>query len=593
MPVPNLAGKPVPASSRKFLDFAPPWTKWPDYDRVLFVNSIVRTLWPYYNAAIGKIAVDATAPIFKDICSKVPAGLLQSIDIERLSLGRHPLAIGGIKAYHTKDDSCVFEAPLQWGSALRFRVGVRLKLGPFVIHVPLEVGDVQVRAVARVSLRPLVEELPCMGGAEVSLLGLPHYDLSLRLVNRVDIMRVPGVKPLVDAVVSKVVGDMLLYPNKFAVDFMPGGGVPPPPLGMVEVRIERVEKNTDGGSLLSKVDPYVEVQCRKGRVTRTRTIYNCDAPVFEETIAAIVDDPDTQCLNVNLYDDCGGYNDKLIGELSIPLLTSDFFANPRTDVELVLPFSKPLAEGEEGARDPAVGQLEYDAADGGGAVSGASAAPGGVGGGASSSASPEGKKKERVKLKDKVRKMRGKAPRPEVGLIHMTARYLPFKVDPSQLSRLQKAKDAAAAARKAASDAAVEEAKRELGEASEAIGGVVAESKKDKADLADATKTLDRALSTARKAGVDVTGIKEAGEVPRPADAGPVTMSDVKEEVAEAVEAAEDAADAAGALAVAKAEAKRVAEAQALAAKKKAEEESPATISEGTQAFSPFFLRKT
>ncbi len=566
----------MPASSRKFLDFAPPWTKWPDYDRVLFVNSIVRTLWPYYNAAIGKIAVEATVPIFKDICSKVPAGLLQSIDIERLSLGRHPLAIGGIKAYHTKDDSCVFEAPLQWGSALRVKVGVRLKFGPLVIHVPLEVGDAQVRAVARISLRPLVEELPCLGGAEVSLLGLPHYDLSLRLVNRIDIMRVPGVKQLVDFVVAKVVGDMLLYPNKFAVDLMPGGGVPPPPLGMVEVRIERVEKITDGGSLLSKVDPYVEVQCRKGRVTRTRTIYNCDAPVFDETIAAIVDDPDTQCLNVNLYDDCGGYNDKLIGELSIPLLTSDFFANPRTDVALVLPFSKPLAEGEEGGRDPTAGQLEYDAADGGGAVSGAGAAP-----------SPEGKhaKKERVKLKDKVRKLRGKAARPEVGLIHMTARYLPFKVDPSQLIRLQKAKDAAAAARKAASDAAVANAKRELGEASEAIGGVVAESKRDKADLADAAKTLDRALSTARKAGVDVEGIKEAGSGPRPSDAGPVSMADVKEEVKEAVEAAEDAADAAGALALAKAEAKRVAEAQAAEAKKKAAEVIPATITEGKRSF--------
>lgn len=575
VPVPNLAGKPVPASSRKFLDFAPPWTKWPDYDRVLFVNSIIRTLWPYYNAAIGKIAVDATVPIFKDVCSKVPAGLLQSIDIERLSLGRHPLAIGGIKAYHTKDDSCVFEAPLQWGSALRVRVGVRLKFGPFVVHVPLEVGDVQVRAVARISLRPLVEELPCLGGAEVSLLELPHYDLSLRLVNRVDVMRLPGVKPLVDAVVARVVGDMLLYPNKFAVDLMPGGGVPPPPLGMVEVRIERVEKITDGGSLLSKVDPYVEVQCRKGRVTRTRTVYNCNTPVFDETIAAIVDDPDSQSLNVSLFDDCGGYNDKLIGELSIPLLTSEFFANPGTDVALVLPFSKPLAEGEEGGRDPAAGQFEYDAADGGGAVSGAGAAP-------PPSRSPAASgTKNRVRLKDKVRRMRGKAPRPEVGLVHMTARYLPFKVDPSQLVRLQRAKDAAAAARKAASDAAVEGARRELGEASEAIGGVVAESKRDRADLADANKALDRALSTARKAGVDVSGIKEAGEAPRPSDAGPVSMADVKEEVAEAVEAAEDAADAAGALAVAKAEAKRVAEVQALAAKKKAEEVIPATITEG------------
>lgn len=394
---------------------------------------------------------------------------------------------------------------------------------------------------------------------------------------------------------------MLLYPNKFSVDLMPGGGVPPPPLGMVEVRIERVEKITDGGSLLSKVDPYVEVQCRKGRVTRTRTIYNCDAPVFDETIAAIVDDPDTQCLNVNLYDDCGGYNDKLIGELSIPLLTSEFFANPRKDVALVLPFSKPIPEGEDGSGKDG-GPLEFDAVDGGGAVSGAGAAPGGTlsssaaaeknaGGSSSTDLSPGKQTKSREKLKDKVRRMRGKAPRPEVGLIRMTARYLPFKVDPSQLERLRRAKDAAAAARRAAADAAVDDAKRELGEASEAIGGAsaVVESKRDKADLADATKTLDKALSTARRAGVDVSGIKEAGQAAADAaaagseDAVTLNMSEVKEEVAEAVEAAEDAADAAGALAAAKAEAERVAEAQRVAEKKKAAAAAapPTSISEG------------
>jgi Ca2+-dependent lipid-binding protein len=330
--VPNLAGKPVPAGSRRFLDYAPLWAKWPDVDQVLFVNRIIKTLWPRYNAAIGKIATDVAGPILEEVCKKVPAGILQAVDIERLDLGGYPLAIGGIKTYATKDDSCIFEAPIQWGSALAVRVAARLKLGPFVVHVPIDVENVQVRAVARVSLRPLVDELPCLGGAEVSLLELPHVDLSLRIVNAVDIMRVPGVKAAVDAAIAKVVGDMALYPNRFRVDLMPGGGVPPPPLGMVEVAIERVERITDGGTLFSKVDPYVEVRCRKGRVTRTRTLYNTPSPVYNETIAAIVDDPDNQALHVSLYDDNGGYNDKCIGELDIPLLTSDFFASPRPDV---------------------------------------------------------------------------------------------------------------------------------------------------------------------------------------------------------------------------------------------------------------------
>ena len=569
MPVPNLAGKPVPEASRRFLNFAPLWLKDPDVNQTLFINKILRTLWPRINAGAGKMVAEMVPPILADICAKVPGGILQAVDIETLDLGGHPLTVGGIKTYSTRDDSCMLEAHVQWGGETKVRVGARLKLGPFVVHVPLEVEDIQVRAVARVALRPLVEDLPCVGGADVSLLEPPHFDLSLRLVNRIDIMRLPGVKSAVDAVVAKVVGDMLLYPNKFRVDLMPGGGVPPPPLGMVEVLIERVERITDGGSLLSKVDPYVEVRCRKGRVTRTRTIYNNNAPVFNETIAAIVDDPDAQALVVCLFDDNGGYNDRLIGELSIPLLTSDFFASPRTDVKLVLPFSKPAPE-EEGD------DLEYTALDGGGATAGAGAAPDAAG----RSPSPTRKGKvPKEKLKDRVRRLRGKPPRPEVGLVHMTARYLPFRVDPSQLARLERAKEAATAARAAAATAAVGEARKELQEAATAVGAAAATTKRDKADLETATTTLGRAVSTARRAGVDVTGIEAGGAAPPP-DAAPVAMADVKTEVAEAVEAAEDAADAAAALKQAKKEATRVAEEKA-AASKRAAAEPVVDISEG------------
>lgn len=48
---------------------------------------------------------------------------------------------------------------------------------------------------------------------------------------------------------------------------------------------------------------------RKGRTTRTRTIWNTKDPVFNETIAAAVDDPDEQSLHLELWEDKGGYRD--------------------------------------------------------------------------------------------------------------------------------------------------------------------------------------------------------------------------------------------------------------------------------------------
>jgi len=52
--------------------------------------------------------------------------------------------VTGMKVYHTKDDDAIMEANLEWGSEMKVRVGVRLKLGPIVIYFPLEVEDIQV-----------------------------------------------------------------------------------------------------------------------------------------------------------------------------------------------------------------------------------------------------------------------------------------------------------------------------------------------------------------------------------------------------------------------------------------------------------------
>lgn len=76
------------------------------------------------------------------VCLQVP--FVQAVDFEAIDLGTKPLQIGGIKTYNTSEDEVIFEAPGIWGSNARIRVGIRLKLGPLVFYLPIELQDLQV-----------------------------------------------------------------------------------------------------------------------------------------------------------------------------------------------------------------------------------------------------------------------------------------------------------------------------------------------------------------------------------------------------------------------------------------------------------------
>ncbi len=70
---------------------------------------------------------------------------IQAVDIEVLDLGTKPPAIGGAKTYTSSVDEAILEAPVMWGSDMRVRVAVRIKLGGYVLYLPVEVSNIQVR----------------------------------------------------------------------------------------------------------------------------------------------------------------------------------------------------------------------------------------------------------------------------------------------------------------------------------------------------------------------------------------------------------------------------------------------------------------
>ena len=62
----------------------------------------------------------------------------------------------------------------------------------------------QIRGLARITLAPLVDTLPCMGAVQISLLEDPYIDFSISLFGSLDLMLLPGLKDVVNLVAKKV-----------------------------------------------------------------------------------------------------------------------------------------------------------------------------------------------------------------------------------------------------------------------------------------------------------------------------------------------------------------------------------------------------
>ena len=51
----------------------------------------------------------------------------------------------------------------------------------------------QMRAVSRITLSPIVETLPCVGGVSITLLEPPHFDANFSLIGTFDLLSLPFV----------------------------------------------------------------------------------------------------------------------------------------------------------------------------------------------------------------------------------------------------------------------------------------------------------------------------------------------------------------------------------------------------------------
>ncbi|CAI5992860.1 unnamed protein product [Closterium sp. NIES-64] len=205
---------------QEYYSYLPPWVSNPDYERVDWMNKLVAEMWPYLNKAISEQIREIGTPILK---AQQPA-FIETLEFQEIDLGTIPPAVLGhhqvilhtalhcayepqvrasahpslapllslpppsIKSFDTTDDEVILQTALRWAANNNIIVAASAK----GFTGTVQITDLQVAAVTRITLKPLMPIFPCFSTITVSFMDKPQVDFGLKVVG-LDVMAIPGL----------------------------------------------------------------------------------------------------------------------------------------------------------------------------------------------------------------------------------------------------------------------------------------------------------------------------------------------------------------------------------------------------------------
>ncbi|KAF3335217.1 synaptotagmin-2-like isoform X1 [Carex littledalei] len=298
-------------SLEQMLPEIPNWVKNPDFDRVDWLNKFVEHMWPYLDKAICKMAKEIAKPIIAENTVKYK---IDSVEFETLSLGSLPPTFQGMKVYITDEKELIMEPSVKWAGNPNITVVVKA----FGLKATAQIIDLQVFAVPRITLKPLVPSFPCFAKMNVSLMDKPHVDFGLKLLGA-DVMAIPGLYRVVQEIIKTQVAKMYLWPKVLEVPIMDLSKAKKP-VGILHVKVIQAFK-LKKKDFMGKSDPYVKLKLTEGGMPSKKTSVkrNNLNPEWNEDFKLIVKDPESQAVELTVFDwEQVGKHDKL-GMNVIPL----------------------------------------------------------------------------------------------------------------------------------------------------------------------------------------------------------------------------------------------------------------------------------
>eukprot|EP00879_Flechtneria_rotunda_P002198 GHRR01002384.1.p1 GENE.GHRR01002384.1~~GHRR01002384.1.p1 ORF type:complete len:790 (+),score=300.17 GHRR01002384.1:1478-3847(+) len=277
-----------------------------------------------------------------DISKQYGAGYLTGLELLEFDLGKVPPRIDGLKVYdELGEEQLLMEVATSWGSNIKVTIGASVHLLGHHLRIPLTVSNVQFHALMRISARPLMTDFPYVGSVGLSLIEAPHveFELPVSALGGLDVMALPLVRFAFHFGARLAARQFLVYPKGIQIPLVPGGGSLGP-VGMLEVGLIRIS-GLRSEDLIGHSDPFVIIRLKEGREQRSRTKHNNNNPEYNETFRLLVEDVETQVLQLIVMDsDLVGLKDKVIGVAQMPLKESACLAMPKTHIPVTLNIQK-------------------------------------------------------------------------------------------------------------------------------------------------------------------------------------------------------------------------------------------------------------
>ncbi|XP_021660434.2 synaptotagmin-3 isoform X2 [Hevea brasiliensis] len=285
-------------------------------------------MWPYIDKAVSGLIRSMVNPIFAEYAGKY----MKSIDFKSFSLGTLPPTIHGIKVHETSEKELVIEPAVRWVG----NPNITLVLKFLSLPITIQLLDVQVFAVPRITLRPLVPTFPCFSSLVVSLLEKPRVDFGLKLLGA-DVMAIPGLYQFVQEHIGRQIASLYLWPQTHDIQILDGSvGAMKKPVGILHVKVIRAVRLLKM-DLLGTSDPYVQLSLSGERLPAKKTSIKMKnlSPEWNEYFKLVVKDPEFQVLQLHVYDwEKVGTHDKL-GMQVVPLRLLTPYETKRFTLDLV------------------------------------------------------------------------------------------------------------------------------------------------------------------------------------------------------------------------------------------------------------------
>lgn len=279
----------------------PAWLQYPDVSRAVWMDELVKNMWPQIAASTKKSMHASLDPMLAKYELQY-AQHLSSLKMTYLDVGNVPLRIVGIQTLLNSGDETVVEMHVAWVSSFAMTLEAVTKKKVPVLGKPVtltvDAYDVILRGTMRMVLGPHVDVWPCFANLGISFTEVPIIDLRCR-VNGLPLDAIPGFTAAVESLVGQGVKSAMVYPTQIVVPMVKGEArenekEPIGTLVVTVVRAENLPKAFIGGAPSTFVEGSLTGAPKK---SQTKTVDDNCNPVFDKRMTfSVFDDDDSQLL---------------------------------------------------------------------------------------------------------------------------------------------------------------------------------------------------------------------------------------------------------------------------------------------------------